>query len=268
MPIPALGGGGGAGRAAYRGARCRPPRLGRRPRRRPAGRDDPRAAVASLSEALVLTGERIGTDHPEVLAATRVLAALHKQLGELPEARSLLENAIAAGQFTRGERDPVMLGLAFDLAHVAHELENRHEARRNFERVRRYGPAVLGPEHEYVRVAQRYLGGPPAGGTSAPVAAPAGRGSWCGGSCRRAAGRGGSCRRAPVAAPPVAAPHPATVAPPPPGATRPIGRVPIQQIPMPPPVPVAPAPRPRRCRRSARLMARRPLRRRSKGPAG
>ena len=109
----------------------------------PAGQDDPRAAAASLAEALGLTGERIGTDHPEVLAATRVLAALHRRMGELPEARSLLENAIAAGQFTRGEQDPVMLGLAFDLAYVAHELENRHEARRNFERVRRHGPAVL-----------------------------------------------------------------------------------------------------------------------------
>jgi len=210
----------------------------------PAGRDDPRAAVASLSEALVLTGERIGTDHPEVLAATRVLAALHKQLGELPEARSLLENAIAAGQFTRGERDPVMLGLAFDLAHVAHELENRHEARRNFERVRRYGPAVLGPEHEYVRVAQRYLGGPPAGGTSAPVAAPQVAAPGAAVPVAAPPVAAAPVVAAPVAAPPVAAPHPATVAPPPPGATRPIGRVPIQQIPMPPPVPVAPAPAP------------------------
>lgn len=208
----------------------------------PAGRDDPRAAAASLADAIERTGDQLGTDHPDVLAATRVLAALHRQVGELPEARSLLENALAAGQFTRGERDPVMIGLAFDLAYIAHELENRHEARRNFERVRRHGPAVLGPEHEYVRVAQRYLGGPSSG---PPVMPPP-------------TGAQPVAAAQPVAPPPTAPPHvtaaPAPAVPAPERAQQPspaphvasppapsVGRVPIRHI----PAPAEPQPAPR-----------------------
>jgi hypothetical protein len=132
----------------------------------PAGQGDPRGAATSLATTLSSAQAQIGKDHPTVLVATRVLAGLRRQLGELSEARTLLENALAAGQFTRGEGDVTMLGLAYDLALIAYELENRHEARRNFERIRRFGPAVLGVEHEYVQAAYRFLGGPP------PVAPP------------------------------------------------------------------------------------------------
>lgn len=194
----------------------------------PAGQGDPRAAAASLAAAIERTGGQIGTDHPQILAATRVLAALRRHLGELPEARSLLENALAAGQFTRGEQDPVMLGLAYDLAFVAHELENRHEARRNFDRIRRHGPAVLGPDHEYVLVARRYLGDATAVAPAAPpVPVPA--------------------AAAPAPAPPAPAPPaPAPPAPvPPPAAARPVAPPPAAPPPAARgarPVPAAPPP--------------------------
>src|SRR5688572_20407783 len=124
----------------------------------PAGQSDPRAAADGLGGVLDQARYQLGKDDGVVLEATRVLAALRRRLGELTEARSLLENALAAGQFTRGENDAQILGLSYDLAMIAHELENRHEARRNFDRIRRFGPALLGPDHEYVRTAYRYFG--------------------------------------------------------------------------------------------------------------
>jgi hypothetical protein len=123
-----------------------------------ATRGDLGSARAMLDQALEPAATMLGPDHPEVLAATRLLASLHRDLGELSDARRVLEEAIAAGQFTLGDDSPALLPLSYDLATLADELGNRHEARRNFTRLLRYGPAALGPDHEYVRAARRYLG--------------------------------------------------------------------------------------------------------------
>jgi hypothetical protein len=156
-----------------------------------ATRGDLRAAQAMLGQAIEPATTMLGPDHPEVLAATRLLASLHRDLGDLSGARRLLEEALAAGQFTLGDDSPALLPLSFDLATLADELGNRHEARRNFARLLRHGPAALGPDHEYVRAARAYLG--VAGAPPGPAAAPPGPG--------------------PAAAPPVSAP-PADPAPP------------------------------------------------------
>lgn len=123
-----------------------------------ATRGDLSSARAMLDQALEPAATMLGPDHPEVLAATRLLASLHRDLGELSDARRVLEEALAAGQFTLGDDNPALLPLSYDLAMLADELGNRHEARRNFTRLLRYGPAALGPDHEYVRAARRYLG--------------------------------------------------------------------------------------------------------------
>jgi hypothetical protein len=125
-----------------------------------AARGHLRQAAAMVDEALESTSATLGVDHPEVLAATRLLGRLYTDLGELPEARRLLEEALAAGHYRLGEDHPIMLGLAYDLALLADELGNLHEARRNYGLLARLGPGVLGPEHEYVVAARRYLGIP------------------------------------------------------------------------------------------------------------
>ena len=68
----------------------------------------------------------------------------------------LLEEAYAAGQRI-GPADPLMVLLAYDLAVVAEELANRHEARKNFALVAEYGPAALGEGHPAVAHAGDYL---------------------------------------------------------------------------------------------------------------
>jgi hypothetical protein len=123
-----------------------------------AARGDLRGAQAMLDQALEPAAGLLGPQHPEVLAATRLLASLHRDLGDLADSRRLLEEALAAGHFALGEDAPALLPLSYDLAMLADELGNRHEARRNFTSLMRYGPAALGPDHEYVRAARRYLG--------------------------------------------------------------------------------------------------------------
>jgi hypothetical protein len=132
-----------------------------------------------LEQALDPAATMIGPDHPEVLAGTRLLASLHRDLGDLTQARRLLESALAAGQFTLGEDSPTLLPLSYDLAMLADELGNRHEARRNFTTLLRHGPVALGPDHEYVRAARRYLGvttpspaDPSTGAASSPAVSP------------------------------------------------------------------------------------------------
>jgi hypothetical protein len=125
----------------------------------PDGQVDPRAAQKRLREALDASIRPLGPDHPDVLAAARVLAALHRRLGELSQARTVLEEGLAGGLSTIGMAHPAMLALAHDLGHIAAELENRHEARRNFEHLQQFGPDVLGPAHPYVAAATAYLAG-------------------------------------------------------------------------------------------------------------
>jgi hypothetical protein len=123
-----------------------------------AAQGDLRGARMMLEQAVEAAGETLGPDHPEVLAATRMLAAVNVELGDLSDARRLLEEGLADGQFTLGEDHPVLLRMSFDLAILADELGNRHEARRNYTRLARYGPTVLGTEHPFVLAATRYLG--------------------------------------------------------------------------------------------------------------
>src|SRR5690606_4459657 len=99
-----------------------------------------------------------GEDHPEMLAAAHMLAQLHREADDPMAARRTLEQAIAAGERRWGFSDPLMLALCYELGSVAEELGNRHEARKNFNRVATSGPAVLGEDHWQVRAAREYLG--------------------------------------------------------------------------------------------------------------
>lgn len=98
-----------------------------------------------------------GPDHPEVLGTAHLLARLHREAGDPSAARRVLEEALAAGQRLRSYADPLLLALVFELATVADELGNRHEARRNFHRIVIAGPAVLGADHSSVRAARAYF---------------------------------------------------------------------------------------------------------------
>jgi hypothetical protein len=109
---------------------------------------------------------RLGADDPDVIETMRRLATVYRELGELASARRVLEEALEGALLRMAEDDPVVLGISAELGAIADELGNRHEARRNLTRVARYGPGVFGPQHPYVRTAQRYLG------AEAPVAEP------------------------------------------------------------------------------------------------
>ena len=123
---------------------------------------------------------RLGTDDPDVIETMRRLATVYRELGELASARRVLEEALEGALLRLGEDEPVVLGISAELGAIADELGNRHEARKNLTRVARYGPGVYGPQHPYVRMAQRYLGadaplaepGPQAQASFAPPPAP------------------------------------------------------------------------------------------------
>ena len=123
------------------------------------------AAARDLLEPVAdVAAIRLGADNPDVIETMRRLAVVHRELGELASARRVLEEALEAAQLRLPEDDPVVLGISAELGGIADELGNRHEARRNLTRVARYGPAVFGPQHPYVRTAQKFLG------ADAPVA--------------------------------------------------------------------------------------------------
>ncbi|MFI5933984.1 hypothetical protein [Actinoplanes sp. NPDC051494] len=119
-----------------------------------AGGDLP-AARAILEQAVDQGRPGLATGDPELLATMRQLAGLHTRQGDPAGARRLLEEAYAAGQRV-GPADPLMVLLAYDIAVVAEELANRHEARKNFALVARYGPAALGDDHPAVSHARDY----------------------------------------------------------------------------------------------------------------
>ncbi|WP_018216070.1 fibronectin type III domain-containing protein [Salinispora vitiensis] len=98
-----------------------------------------------------------GPDHPEVLDTAHLLARLHREAGDPSAARRVLEEALAAGERLRSDADPLLLALVFELASVADELGNRHEARRNFHRILNAGPDALGADHSSVRAARAYF---------------------------------------------------------------------------------------------------------------
>jgi len=89
-----------------------------------------------------------------MLHTAHLLARLHREADDPLASRRVLEEAFAAGERWWEHSDPVLLALAFELAEVAEELGNRHEARRNYTRVATAGPAVLGEHHPVVRAAR------------------------------------------------------------------------------------------------------------------
>ncbi|KAB1928271.1 tetratricopeptide repeat protein, partial [Micromonospora noduli] len=106
------------------------------------------AARQLLAEAVESAPPPYGDDHPEVLHTTHLLARLHREGDDPLAARRVLEEAFAAGERRWEHSDPLMLALAFELAEVAEELGNRHEARRNYTRVATAGwlsPSAAGP---------------------------------------------------------------------------------------------------------------------------
>jgi hypothetical protein len=113
------------------------------------------AALTLLSRAL--NAARTEHDHSETLTTARFLAGLYREAADPAAARRVLEMALADAQRRRGDHDPLILALSFDLGSVADELDNRHEARRNFSRVAAVGPAVLGEDHRLVQAAREYL---------------------------------------------------------------------------------------------------------------
>lgn len=134
------------------------------------------AAARDLLEPVAdVAAIRLGSDDPDVIETMRRLASVHRELGELASARRVLEEALEGAQLRLSEDDPVVLGISAELGAIADELGNRHEARRNLSRVARYGPAVFGPQHPYVRAAQDFLGivAPPESPPEAPASPPA-----------------------------------------------------------------------------------------------
>ncbi|MER7169633.1 tetratricopeptide repeat protein, partial [Micromonospora sp. NPDC000207] len=113
-----------------------------------------------LTDVVESYGPGYGADHPDVLGTGRLLAQLHREADDPMAARRVLEEAWAAGERRWSPAEPLMLAISFELASVAEELGNRHEARRNYTRVVDHGPDVLGPDHPTVQAARRYLGLP------------------------------------------------------------------------------------------------------------
>ncbi|HCT78226.1 MAG TPA: hypothetical protein DGT23_16950, partial [Micromonosporaceae bacterium] len=129
-------------------------------------RGDLNSARALLERALEAATMTSGEDHPEVLITAHLLAKLHRQAGDLSGARRVLENALYAGSHRHGDDHPMLLSISFDLAEIADELGNRHEARKHYTRIARFGPGAPGFDQQQVQAARAWLG------PSAPAAAP------------------------------------------------------------------------------------------------
>jgi hypothetical protein len=140
------------------------------------------AGARAVLEAVVDLGRPgLAMADPELLATMRQLAGLYTRDADPAAARRLLEEAYSAGQRI-GPADPLMVLLAYDLAVVAEELDNRHEARRHFALVAEHGPAALGAEHPAVSRAREHAKGsaaepspsPPVSGSPVFGGAPTG----------------------------------------------------------------------------------------------
>ncbi|GIJ45249.1 hypothetical protein Val02_21350 [Virgisporangium aliadipatigenens] len=119
---------------------------------------DPSGAAAALTEAVDAAKAGLGADHLDVLAASYLLAGLHRRSGALLAARRVLEPALEAGRRMHGDSHQLLLSMTYELAVVSHELGHTTEAERHFEVLRRLGPEALGAEHAYVEAARGYRG--------------------------------------------------------------------------------------------------------------
>ncbi|MFD0822007.1 tetratricopeptide repeat protein, partial [Micromonospora zhanjiangensis] len=125
-----------------------------------ANAGDSAGARRLLTLAIEAARPAYGEDHQEVLATAHLLARMHRAADDPVAARRVLEEAFAAGQRRWGDADPLLLAISFELAGVAEELGNRHEARKAFTRVAMHGPTVFGDDDWTVRTAREYLGQP------------------------------------------------------------------------------------------------------------
>ena len=71
-----------------------------------AAQGDNSGARDVIDQALDVATMVLGEGHPEVLTAVRALARLHSNVGELLEARRLLEEALLSGQRKLGDAHP------------------------------------------------------------------------------------------------------------------------------------------------------------------
>jgi hypothetical protein len=110
-----------------------------------------------LEESLDVAVFQYGENHPDILLTSHLLATLYRRAGNLPAARRLLEEALQAAATSLPESDPVVLRISFELAGVVDALGNRHEARKHYTRVARFGGAIEGMQDQ-VTEATAWLG--------------------------------------------------------------------------------------------------------------
>ena len=87
------------------------------------------------------------TDQAEELAAAHAAARQQAEAGDLTGARTLIEDALTAGQVRLGRDDPRLVPLMVDLATLARKLGNLTEARNQLRRAYAIIVAAAGPEH-------------------------------------------------------------------------------------------------------------------------
>ena len=124
-----------------------------------------------LEDSLDVATFQYGEDHPDILVTSHLLATLYRRAGDLPAARRLLEEALQAASRNLPEADPVVLRISFELAAIVDALGNRHEARKHYTHVARYGGGVEGLE-EQVNDATTWLGATPSAAQAPQSPAP------------------------------------------------------------------------------------------------
>ena len=109
---------------------------------------DPQAAL-SLSDAVDLLDETLGSDHPDALAARGGLAAAYQAADRLEQAIFLFERTLAASEHILGSDHPHTLTSRGNLA-TAYEIADRLEQAIDlFERTLTDSEHILGPNHPH-----------------------------------------------------------------------------------------------------------------------
>ena len=109
---------------------------------------DPQAAL-SLSDAVDLLDETLGSDHPDALAARGGLAAAYQAADRLEQAIFLFERTLTDSEHILGSDHPHTLTSRGDLA-TAYEIADRLEQAIDlFERTLTDSEHILGPDHPH-----------------------------------------------------------------------------------------------------------------------